>query len=108
MSRRRFIYPGNGADPIEVDDDYSPPPREHGRVHGDAHYDGLRAPDGADISTRTKHREYMKARGLTTMDDFSDSFRRAEAQRMEVRRGVDPGRRAQIARAIHQLHTKGK
>ncbi len=48
---------------------------------GDRHYEGMRAPDGTDISSRTKHREYMKKHGLTTMDDYKDSWSKAQSQR---------------------------
>lgn len=48
---------------------------------GDRHYAGLRAPDGTDISSRTKHREYMKSKGLTTADDFTGVWKKAEGER---------------------------
>ena len=70
---------------------------------GDRHYDGLRAPDGSDISSRTKHREYMKRTGLTTADDFAASWRAAEEQRNRYRQGeVGTGvvTRDDIARAF--------
>ncbi len=62
----------------------------HNPLAGDRHYEGLRAPDGTDISTRTKHREYMKRNGLTTADDFTETWKRAEAERDRYRRG-EPG-----------------
>lgn len=52
---------------------------------GDRHYDGLRAPDGTDISSRTKHREYMARTGLTTADDYTQSWKRAEDERTALR-----------------------
>lgn len=52
---------------------------------GDRHYDGLRASDGTDISSRTKHREYMKRTGLTTADDFQSTFAKAEKDRQAFR-----------------------
>lgn len=52
---------------------------------GDRHYEGMRAPDGTDISSRTKHREYMRSRGLTTADDFASTWKRAENERAELR-----------------------
>lgn len=55
---------------------------------GDRHYDGLRAPDGTDISSRTKHRNYMKSRGLTTVDDFSGTWKSAEKERTAIRQGT--------------------
>lgn len=52
---------------------------------GDRHYEGMRALDGTDISSRTKHREYMKRNGLTTADDFKETWSKAQAER-ELRR----------------------
>lgn len=53
---------------------------------GDRSYEGLRATDGADISSRSKHRAYMKAKGLTTVDDFKDTLGRAQRERESFRR----------------------
>jgi hypothetical protein len=52
---------------------------------GDRHYDGMVAPDGTDISSRTKHREYMKRNGLTTADDYKETWRK-EGQLRELSR----------------------
>lgn len=54
---------------------------------GDRHYDGLRAPDGTDISSRTKHRQYMKSKGITTADDFTGVWKQAEQERTALRQG---------------------
>lgn len=54
---------------------------------GDRHYDGMRAPDGTDISSRTKHRQYMKEKGLTTADDFTGVWGKAQQQRELYRMG---------------------
>lgn len=54
---------------------------------GDRHYDGMRATDGTDISTRTKHRQYMKANGLTTVDDFKNTWKDAAKERANFRSG---------------------
>jgi len=50
---------------------YQPPSKPGLQIMTDSHYDGLRATNGTDISTRAKHRQYMKDNGLTTIDDFS-------------------------------------
>ncbi len=55
---------------------------------GDRHYEGLRAPDGTDISSRSKHREYMKRNGLTTQDDFKGQWAKADKERAEIREGT--------------------
>lgn len=64
------------------------------------HYDGLRAPDGTPIDTRAKHREYMRANNLTTVDDFAGTWKR-DAQAREARlSGDDPQRAQDVARAF--------
>lgn len=73
----------------------------------EAHYEGLRASDGTDISTREKHRAYMRARGLTTIDDYAQQWQRDERARRESMAGSDPTRRQDIAEAIRQLEAKG-
>lgn len=55
---------------------------------GDRHYDGLRAPDGADISSRSKHREYMRRTGLTDAGDFAGTWNQTAKERAELRQGT--------------------
>lgn len=71
---------------------------------GDRMYTGLRTLDGVDVSTRTKHRAYMKERGLTTADDYRDEWKRAAQERERIREGTDPTRRADVERAFAQVH----
>lgn len=108
MPRRRYIYV-NG-EMVEVTADYQPPSKhiDSGALWGDTHYDGMRAPDGADISTRTKHREYMRLNGVTTMDDFTQTWAKAEQKRDEYRTAGKGGAatRESIERAIHDLNRK--
>jgi hypothetical protein len=44
-------------------------------------YENTAATDGTDIGSRRKHREYMKARGLTTMDDYRGTWKQAAKER---------------------------
>ena len=108
MTRRRFIQRREPPyDLIEITDDYLPEVRaDSGALWGDRSYDGMRAPDGTDISTRTKHREYMKATGLTTMDDFKDSWAKAKAERERYYTEGGSFKRADIERAIYQLQNR--
>jgi hypothetical protein len=102
MTRRRWIQ--IDGELVEVTPDFVAQPRDHNRVHGDLHYDGLRAPDGTDISTRTKHREYMKRTGLTTADDFSGQWERQRKDREAFFQGKTGAvRREDIGRAIARL-----
>jgi hypothetical protein len=69
---------------------------------GDRHYDGLRAQDGTDISTRTKHRDYMKSRGLAMADDFKGTWAAAEKERQALRDGtfVDKELRSEVTKQV--------
>lgn len=70
---------------------------------GDRHYDGLRASDGTDISTRTKHREYMRSRGLTTADDFKGTWKQAAKEREAFFTGApDKSLREEITKQVTQ------
>lgn len=83
--------------------------RPHTPVVGDRHYDGLQASDGANISTRAKHREYMRRHGLTTVDDYAGEFQRAgESRERFWRDGYDPTRRPAIERALQRVLEGGK
>lgn len=70
---------------------------------GDRHYYGLRATDGTDISSRAKHRAYMKAKGLTTADDFTQTWAKAAEERKARMAGEDKTRAADVADAITKL-----
>ena len=54
---------------------------------GDRHYDGLVATDGTNISTRSKHREYMKQNNLALDSDFSNTWKEAQKKREALRTG---------------------
>lgn len=79
-------------------------PVDSGALWGDRNYAGLRSSDGTPIDTRTKHREYMRANGLTTIDDYPKHFERAAQERAKVFRGEDTSRREDVARALAKLH----
>lgn len=107
MTRKRWVYIGGEA--VEVGDDWMPAVNPHtsdGALWNDRSYDGLRATDGTDISSRTKHREYMRARGLCTIDDFKESNARAQRARDDYRTRGGTVTRDDIARAVHQLESK--
>lgn len=81
----------HGGDAVVMDRMLSVVPAMSGLANalaGDRHYDGLRATDGTDISTRTKHRQYMRERGLTTADDFKGTWAQADKERKALRDGT--------------------
>lgn len=105
MAKRRWIYINGEA--IEITDGYVPPESHDAKnfVVGDRHYDGLRSPkDGADISTRVKHREYMIRHGLTTTDDYKGEWANAAKKRADFFAGKDPSRGRDIARAVEMVN----
>ena len=69
---------------------------------GDRHYDDMRASDGTDISSRSKHREYMKRHNLTTMDDFTNTWKAAEQERVKSMTGQDPERRQIVKELVER------
>lgn len=104
MARRRWIY--TPTEVIEVTGDYEPPTQDLAKNHvfGDRHYDGLRSPiDGANISTRARHREYMKANGLATADDFKGVWANAAKEREKIVQGVDPTRVRDVVDAVQKV-----
>jgi len=106
MGRRSWVYIDGVAYERGVDEIPENPleTKPHNRVIGDSHYDGLRATDGTDISTRAKHRAYMKAHNLTTIDDFNvDAMMKKKADYFTQGGTV---KRQDIERAIYQLQQK--
>jgi hypothetical protein len=107
MTRRRWIQDRKTGELIEVTADYQPELRtDSGALWGDRSYEGMQAPDGTDISSRSKHRDYMKAKGLTTMDDFKDSWAKAKESRERYMTEGGSFKRADIERAIHILQNR--
>lgn len=107
MSRKRWVYIDGEA--LEVDRDYVAPVNPHtsdGALWNDRSYDGLRATDGTDISSRSKHREYMRINGLCTIDDFKESNKQAQKARDVYRTRGGTVTRDDVARAIHQLESR--
>jgi hypothetical protein len=99
MSRRRYVI--IDGDLVDVTD--APAPKldaDSGALWSDKGYTNCRATDGTVLDTRTKHREYMRSRGLTTIDDFPQHFERAaEARARHFQGAPDPSRAHDIARA---------
>lgn len=104
--KRRFVQDPVTLKLIEVTDDYMPSrsAKADGALWGDRHYEGMTTTDGKDISSRSKHRQYMRETGMTTFDDYKETFAKKQAERdayhMGQRGSVD---RRDIERAIHKL-----
>ena len=107
MTRRRYVYDPATKEMVEITQTTELPSRiDSGALWGDRHYEGLRATDGTDISSRTKHRQYMKNNNLTTMDDFTNSWAKAKEQRERLYTQGGSFSRSDIERAIHQVQSR--
>ena len=108
MARRRYVQSKEPPyELIEITDDYQSPMRaDSGALWGDRSYDGLQAPDGTDISSRSKHRDYMKATGMTTADDFKDTWAKAKVERERAYTQGGSFSKADIERAIYQVQQR--
>lgn len=105
MTRRRWRQMPDGT-LVEVDLESRGTNRHQadGALWGDRGYDGMRTTDGVDISSRTKHRDYMKRHNLATYDDFQGEFERRRAERDAYRSGERGSvNRMDIERAIDRL-----
>lgn len=71
-------------------------------------YENVAAQDGTDIGSRKKHREYMKANGLTITSDFTETWAKARQEREAVQRGTHNGERKaireEVGRALYQRY----
>lgn len=104
--RKRYVQQKNGT-LVEVGADYVQVREQTGvgALWGDRHYDGLRHTDGTPIDSRTKHRQFMKERNLTTADDFTGTWEKAKKEREDFHTtgGDHKERREQLARALHEV-----
>jgi hypothetical protein len=67
---RTYVFDKDGGGLVDVTDSAREPPRPRVHVRGDSGYEGLRAADGADISSRSKYFRYMRERGLAHASDY--------------------------------------
>lgn len=110
MTRRRYIQDPVTFELIEVTPDYVAQQRESaknaGALWNDRHYEGAQATDGTDISTRAKHREYMRRNNLTTVDDFKDSWAKSQKARESYFTQGGSISRSDVERAMFHVANK--
>lgn len=102
--KRRFIQDKNTLELIEVTEDHVPNSRiGDAALWGDSHYAKTTGPNGEDLSSRAKHRAYLKATGLATADDFQSNWARAKEAREKYHQSGGSVSREDVARAIAKL-----
>jgi hypothetical protein len=103
--RGRTVYTSGGEplpEPIEVGDDWSADAGRAQTVTEELVYSGARTPgDNIDISSRKKHREYLKQNGLAMASDYPASYMEREASRRD--REETQKVRAQVDRDVHKI-----
>ncbi len=115
MSRRRWVYTEGGQhlpEPIEVDLGWSDAPRLAQTPTEEILYGKTQATDGTDLSSRRKHREYMKRNGLAMTSDYQEHWKKAGAERDRAYAGNagfdSEKRKAAIGQSIERLRNKGR
>jgi hypothetical protein len=102
--KRRYIQDKNTLELIEVTNDFAPDNRVgDSALWGDSHYANTTGPNGEDLSSRAKHRAYLKATGLATTDDFKGDWARAKEARENYHRSGGTVSRDDVQRAIARL-----
>lgn len=104
----RYVWDEESKSLVEVGSDWSDAEKRAETTTEQLSYGGLRATDGTDISSRKKHREYMRRNGLADAADYKESWAKAQADREAFRRGekTNPERREAIGRIAYQLEQK--
>ena len=99
MARRRWIYRDGVA--IEVTQDYVPLSKNgDALLWNDRSYQDMNDPR---FSSRQQHRQYMADRGLTTADDFTDTWKQTEKARTAELQGIDPSRKRDLIQNLQRL-----
>lgn len=108
--KRRFAYTMGGvplAEPVEVSEDYSGGDGRSGNLFMvDRFMEGERAPDGTDIGSRTKRRDYMRANGLADAGDYTQKHQKDAQRRAEYFQGKHTN--AHMGEAIARALSEGR
>lgn len=113
MTRRRYTYTEQGQplpEPVEVPADWIGHGRYVGRL-SDLFMDGDTAPDGTDIGSRQKRREWMRAAGVADVSDYTEAWAKAHAKRVRAHSLTehhDPTTRDDVAQTIADLRRRGR
>jgi hypothetical protein len=111
MSRTTYVYrslPGGGVDVFEKGTRHDAPANDAGVLWGDLNYANITGPMGEDLSTRSKHRAYMKEKGLSMTCDWTNEWEAARKKREEfyTTGGDHKARREQVERAVYELNNR--
>jgi hypothetical protein len=106
--RGRFVWDEAQGRLVRAEDYHAPERALDAPIMMDRFYENTCATDGVDIGSRRKHRQYMRERGLTTVDDYKETFAKKAAEREAAKEGRVPSktRRETLARAMYQIDNR--
>ncbi len=101
MTRRRWIYPGNGAEPVEVTPDYVPEPRTP-TIFGDLPGYQSEA-TGLWVEGRRQRREDLKRSGCRPWEGLQQEKQEAARQQRYADERLDAALTRTASEAFYQL-----
>lgn len=107
MARTRYRYNPETKALEEIGSDWSDVERRAPVITEELVYGNQRMPDGSDVSSRKKHREYLRATGMAMASDFTETTPKVRAEndsRARERREI----RETVGRALHEVRTQRK
>lgn len=104
VEKGRFVYSQEAGQVVKVGSGWTDAEQRALTATEGITYRNARATDGTDISSRTKHRNYLKANNLSMASDFKEHWKKAEQHREAVQSGnADTRERREIiGRALHE------
>lgn len=105
MARTRYRYDPETKSLVQISEDWTDTERRAQTVTEELVYGGAHAPDGTDMSSRKKHREYLARTGMAMASDFKEHTAKAAAARQDrtaERREIHET----VGRTMYQLQTQ--
>ncbi len=105
MTRYRYDLASKGL--VEISADWTDAEKRAPVPTEGVVYSNLRTTDGVDVSSRTKHRDYMKSNGLALVGDYAEAGPKARAAR-EDRTAQRKDIQQTLGRALYQQKSQRK
>jgi len=104
--RGKWVYDESTQTLVPVENYVSPPRALDAPVMVGRFYENTQATDGTDIGSRARHKAYMHDNGLTTVDDYKQTWQKAAEHRAEAQQGhlPDPKRREVLERRFWEIN----
>lgn len=106
MARTRYRYDETLKALVEISDDWTDAETRAPVITEGIAYDGARGPNGEDLSSRKRHREFVRASGLAVASDYSAETLQKNAERRTSREPERRELRETVGRTLCQLQTQ--